>query len=507
MESKSTSSMSSKWIAQRKQLYKQSIRETLFKNVRKSIENESDDDVEDDVINSTPTLKPSTHLNSSSNDPTLKPSTSSSSNDPTLKSSTHLNSPSNDSASTSSTSKPSSNDSTLKPIHILKGGDSTEQLSINDIEPISYIIEDDLIDLQTNAMLYGRTITEYYQFISMKVMKHLADSSFSGNSNTQREIIEYIRKIMNCKDITFETLKQKFHATSNECLFAYFVRAYLSSPKDMVLGWMYTVGRVLPMKRRDEWFDNFRLNAYGTCFNLIMWNEYNSEDSYSVDYDPKPINTAQQINYSRFNDLLVGSFRTFLMEQHLLPFEYKENKVSESYNGLNLSDLSYKYFPFYFGGAHGCDVFDIPSKSLTVSEIKNVLLRYPSALIGYILNTSTYRSGKGEHWVAVVFSNHNKLKCDLICSQQSTFDVFRDGGKLKSSLISLGFTLEHNPDETQRNNFSCGDLSALSLLKMIEYRDIKQTVANIGINAENFGNEIGRKTNIYKIREKIVGTL
>lgn len=391
---------------------------------------------------------------------------------------------------------------------LLIGGDNTTSTySSKDIEPIEELITDDLSNLKTNSILYGSKITDYYIHISMKVMKHLAESPFKGNSDIQRKIIDYAHKIMKCDDITFDILKQKFHATSNECLFAYFVRGYLSSPNDLVLSWMYTVGRVLPMTRRDEWFDNFRLSAYGACFNMVVWDKFNSEDSYAVDYNPIDIVKSKSINNIRFNEKLVGPFRKFLLGQHLLPHEYKDNKPTEHFDDSTLSDTAYLHFPFYFGGAHGCDVFDIPDKSLSVVEIKDVLQRYPSALIGYILNTSTYRSGKGEHWVAVIFSNFDGLQCNLICSQKSNFDVFRDDGRFKQTLSTLGFKMNHNSIETQRNNYSCGELSVLSLLKMIEYRNINDAVFNIGLNAENFGNELGKQTNINKIREKIVGTL
>ncbi len=167
----------------------------------------------------------------------------------------------------------------------------------------------------------------------------------------------------------------------------------------------------------------------------------------------------------------------------------------------HICDECYKHYPFYFGGAHGCDVFDIPEMSITLQDIKKFLDRYPSAVVGYILNTQTYSSGQGEHWVALVFT---KGKAKLICSQQSDFTAFHDGGKLMQTLRSLGFGLEYNSKLIQKDDFNCGLYSALSLFEMLcNDCDILKSVNAIGVNGTN----IKPNADIHVIRSYMAGVL
>ena len=143
----------------------------------------------------------------------------------------------------------------------------------------------------------------------------------------------------------------------------------------------------------------------------------------------------------------------------------------------------------------------MPEMSMSIQDIKRFIDRYPSAVVGYILNTQTYASGQGEHWVALVFT---KGKAKLICSQQSDFTAFHDNEKLHRTLTRLGFGLEYNSKLIQKDDFNCGLYSALSLFEMLcNDCDIHKTVNAIGVNATN----IKPNADIHVIRAYMAGVL
>ena len=145
----------------------------------------------------------------------------------------------------------------------------------------------------------------------------------------------------------------------------------------------------------------------------------------------------------------------------------------------------------------------MPNLSLSLEEIKQFLERYPSAHVGYILNTSTYASGNGEHWVALELT---KGKAKLVCSQQSDFSAFKDGGRLRNELRRLGFGEEWNTKEIQKDDHACGMFSAMSLMKLLQYNsDINKAVDSIGVNMSELGKPVGKASNTIKVIENLAG--
>jgi hypothetical protein len=169
---------------------------------------------------------------------------------------------------------------------------------------------------------------------------------------------------------------------------------------------------------------------------------------------------------------------------------------------LDVLDKCYEQYPFYYGGCHGCDCFDL-GLTPTISEIKLFIDRYPSARIGFVLNTATYRSGRGEHWMALMLM---KNKAMLMCSQQGTFDDFHDDGKLKQSLIDNGFMLENNNVKIQNDSHSCGMQSVIALMEMLRFGEIKMASDAIGVNMTNLGKDIGKECDTEKVIEKLAGS-
>lgn len=194
-----------------------------------------------------------------------------------------------------------------------------------------------------------------------------------------------------------------------------------------------------------------------------------------------------------------GDIESFVTDSSVTPFRSdKKDKLSLNLTSEQICDECYKHYPYFFGGAHGCDVFDT-YLTLSIDEITNFFKRYPSAKIGYILNTATYESGKGEHWVALELS---KGKAKLICSQASDFGAFHDNGKLDRSLQQHMYGQSHNINRFQSDNYSCGIFSALSLYELFMTGSIEATAKRIGDNGESL--KPGK--NINDIRELWAGT-
>lgn len=497
---------------------------------------------------------------------------------------------------------------------------------------LKFRIRDTFRDYRTNNLLFGKVLTPYAKDVIMEVIKFYQSQNIEGNTDVKQNIIKFLNHVMKDKDINYDKLMQRFHAESNECLLAYMLIAFQNEDLDLMLRTMYTFGRVLPLKTITEWFDNYRLNTYGNCLNLVEYKRFDCKFVYAVDYDSEDVNEDIEINYDRVVKFLVGSLRAFIIDRELYPEKYAKISRMETkrpvgnerterknvpvgmpkgrVNGMSMSDvmvdgmddmdevrvrgetsaqmkaspnaqmqastssstsaspsaqtrasptspapfpasassnaslqggaqsddlldgllngvvdgnlneqpfttlstsktpkeicdLCYKRYPFFYGGSHGCDVFDIPTLSLSLEEIKQFLDRYPSARVGYILNTATYASGNGEHWVALELT---KGKARLVCSQQSDFNTFKDGGRLRNELHRLGFGEEWNTREIQKDEHSCGMFSAMSLMKLLQYRgDINKAVDSIGVDMTELGKPVGKASNTIMVIESLAG--
>jgi hypothetical protein len=263
-----------------------------------------------------------------------------------------------------------------------------------------------------------------------------------------------------------------------------------------------------------EWMDNQRLTRLMGSLDMIMWSgcdvDYYSDDIYVVKDKPEPINNNIELtNYNRFVKLILKPFRKYLIINGLL----KDLNPNANLTDKEILDIAYKYFPWHSGGAHGWDVFVEKNgkRSLTVKEIKQFFQRYPSSRIGYILNTKTYNSGRGQHWIALEFSKDN---AKMICSQGGTFQSFItdnepqfmfDNSKTKflHDLEENGFGLNYNGVNIQNDNFNCGLYSLLSLYYLICTKSITKTVNSIGADGKNIAHG---SSNITKVRDNLVSS-
>jgi hypothetical protein len=480
---------------------------------------------------------------------------------------------------------------------------------------LSFIINDTFVKYQTNSILYGKTIHDYHKWIIMNVIKYYSTIGHDNSSAyAETNIGLFVDSIFaENPAISYDEFKSKFKDTeSEECLITYVLIPYHTRDNDLILRTAQTFGRVLPMKNITEWYDTYRLNAFGNVLNQLVWDNLNTDGVISVPYDPEPINTAVEIDYVAFVKYFVSSLREFMLindltrdkfqgetsaklingkslkriedlkplsEQEIenLKNSLKNHDLRNILNGLKklevithrienlentlsqqniknlkkqsqqeiedlqnnilpqqenedlktlkdihkklknskllyykiIADKAYEYFPFYYGGTHGCDIFRDNFCMSTrfapsLSVIKQILLRYPSLSIGYIMNTSTYESGKGQHWVAIYFmQDNNGAKCKLICSEGGDFTGFEESS-FSTTLKELGFGMEWNPTKIQMDDCNCGMYSFLSLYKLIEKKgNINEAIKSIGTNAEN----IIKGADIYTFRDKTTGVL
>lgn len=423
-------------------------------------------------------------------------------------------------------------------------------------------INNDIKDLKTHAPLWINGIMpDYIKKNIMKVIKyydnHVNPNKIHETSEHRRSIALYLHEVLKTVN-DYDVLLKRFNAETSEELFAYMLLAYHDLSSDLMLRTTYTYGRILPFEHSSDWYDNFRLNAYGNAWNMFMYNKYNSASTVVIETkegckEIQPINKNINIDFERCVRLLIGSLRTFLLGAGALSnssggflassslsnistsksssrssiSNSLSNNSSTSSNDTQLtgaaSDLSlkslaggksfeeicdecYKQYIFYYGGCHGCDVFDNPAMSLSVEEIKNFVDKYPSAKVGYILNTATYASGRGQHWVAVMFT-HDDVK--LVCSQGSTWECFQDNSKLAGTIERLWGknNMYYNSETIQTDGYNCGLYSAITLYSLLRTNDIKQTIKEIGVDMQHFGVEVGKPSTAAIIREKIAGTV
>ena len=215
----------------------------------------------------------------------------------------------------------------------------------------------------------------------------------------------------------------------------YAVLIYHVFPHSLLMETVSTHTRVMPFTEGpDEWFSNFTLDSYLLQMNTFVYSEYDNQKDTSI-YSFKPIDNLQKINKNV----------KLLNPKHLLEFFGTRYRVftdlgessEDKFNNVNdveateMLDKINEIHPFTTGLAHGCDCFWMDNKSPTIHEIESYCLRYPQTTVGYILNTKSYKSGKGQHWLAVMFMGR---KCIMMCSKASDFSVFDIQDVIKKEL-------------------------------------------------------------------------
>jgi hypothetical protein len=292
---------------------------------------------------------------------------------------------------------------------------------------------------------------------------------------------------------------------SVESIIAKLVTGLSQSHHALAASLVKTFARPMPTGQQ-EWMDNQRLTRLLHAMDLVQWREYDSPYVYTLrEAFPHDISQPSAlVDYERVRKIVVKPVREHVLK-HIL------HAISIDATAEEICDACYRYFPWSSGGAHGWDVF-LNGKSLNVRELRQYFARYPSAKISYIVNTKTYNSGKGQHWVAVEF---RQGICRMICSQGGGFDTFRAvqadidkgyivaGGNKSKFVFDLqanGFGTAYNAQVLQHDTFNCGIYSFFAVYYLLCYDDIVKAVAAIGSNGENIAHG---KLNIYDARIRL----
>lgn len=361
-----------------------------------------------------------------------------------------------------------------------------------------------------STLAYGKHINRYGKLVVMKALIHIIASADKHDENLSK-LESAFRDLPSDIDEAWTRVLSKADVRSTEglCMLAY--EAIGCDRNSLLYSLITTYAKVAPLKSETEWFDNFRLTAISNSMNLLIWRD-DVDGVYGVGREPKPIDERFDLNYARVKRFLVKPLREFIIKQSLFPESLDDAVASRKPSGeassqvrssggrsvssLELSnkevcDECYRHYPFFLGGAHGCDVFTMPDSSLSIKEISAFCRRYPSAIVGYILNTETYTSGKGQHWVAIAFSND---RCSLINSTGRGLESFHDGGELANSIRQNFAAINFNPESLQNDGYSCGMFSVISLYMLICFNmDVSEAVNHIGVN----GNKISAGRSIY----------
>ena len=369
----------------------------------------------------------------------------------------------------------------------------------------------------TNFVLGGKQIDEAAKYaceVVAKYCKKNIQNTVVNPSNDQRKLQKILEQIP-LEQITYDKLVEAYEASASfEHLTAKLLIGFMSSAQtDPVRMLQYVYGRTPPLNSQTDWMDNFRINNIGYPLIMLRWGKFDPDKGgvktspgtiYSVHLkEPLPINTSIDLGdklYKRVLEFLVTPFRAILTG-------------SENLSPKEICDRCYEEFAVCYGGAHGWDIFHIDSMSLSIEEIAKVLRRYPSWNIMYVLNTATYASRNGVHWVALDFCNENNiLKAKLVCSQGSTFGVFKTcsefpGPKLAEELLKNGFQTPHNQITVQTDGYNCGFYAPLFLWMLLIYDgNITEAVQKgVGINGKNIHGTKTFNGGINGIRKNLVG--
>lgn len=361
---------------------------------------------------------------------------------------------------------------------------------------------------------------------------------------------------MSSDDVSkYDILKSKIDGCkSNECLLLHVAKTYGLQPKSLLMDTIAIHSRIKKLDHQDAWFDNFSLNSFLLQLTTIVYDSYdNGGDAFvkSVAMIPEVNMSGGAVNERCKNDMTRCEMMRWMMYSNLSNISLTGGQTSSTYSpnydvkptiipsvklsnpiallhhlgneyrcfvefGLTtesvkdvdkavemLDKLNSKY-PYYTGCTHGCDVFTpmFSEKSVSISDISEFCARYPLSIVGYILNTKTYKSGRGQHWVALLFKYKT---CYLICSQAGGFDMFEEKS-LVNDLNEYGFAKQWNSNCIQHDGSSCGMYSVLANLCFIldgcgnREPSISRVVEMIGSDGKGINNK-----GVYEIKKKLAG--
>ena len=346
---------------------------------------------------------------------------------------------------------------------------------------------DDFHGEHMSTLTYGKHLHTYGKFIIMEVLRYYTKHPNRINDsdkklNLDHALDDIFQKYTTEIDDAWNDLASAIEVKSPEGIMSYAFSAFKPSDGELLYKTFLTFGKIKPLDDANDWFNNFRLNGISNGMNLVVWQDNNKERTYGVRRDPEPLHDdVDLIDASHVVKILVNNLRRFIIENNLYQTndEYKlVEPVYETMEDIKVCDECYKHYPFYYGGCHGCDFYRYSTLSLSIDELVQFMKRYPSAIVGYIVNTVTYASGNGKHWMSLTFKN---MKANLICSGGKSFNDFEDSGVLNEILTRKGIAKDFNHVQIQKDRSTCGMYSVLSNYLMLCYDcNIKATVHKMG---------------------------
>lgn len=358
------------------------------------------------------------------------------------------------------------------------------------------IIEDNVFDhIETKTLLRKAEPRTFEKDAMIRVLKYFA------NKNPREELSKCI--LSNCthsdNSVNYDNLIKNIKDCNNaECLMLNAAKIFHIRPRSLLMLTIAICTRVMPYPSKTEWFDNFTLNSYLYQLTTIVDKKYDKPELFSVNIDPVIIKSNKLINPCKMLDYYGNSFRCFI------EFGVDSSEITDPEKATNMMDELMKKYVYSTGCAHGCDCFKIPIGG-NIEEIAAMCRRYPKNLFGYILNTSTYESGNGKHWVMAMFRGRTMY---YICSFGRDQSGLMDCEYITKKLSEEGISIEYNMKKLQEDGYNCGLFSVLSTLAFIleagncgnSRINISKVVDRIGKNAENIN-----KNGINDIRMSVVG--
>lgn len=355
---------------------------------------------------------------------------------------------------------------------------------------------DDWTSTGQATLTYGKKISEYGKYIIMEVLIYYAHNK-KVDDPAGAVFREAADMILADSSLSISELWSKFtqHLSSHsaEGVMAHAMSVYGKRHTSLLMRTFYTFGKIKPLATTSSWFNNYQLNGICNGINNVVWDDSTCPSCYAVRRKPSDINQAVNCyDYKRICTYLVGRLRMFIVRNSFYQsnaedgVSYKLTEPKTSAEGKMMSyseicDRCYQFYPFYWAGAHACDFSLFPNLAITIDEVRSFNMRYPSAIVGWILNTATYASRMGgRHWLAFMTKHTNAYVLD---SSGKVLTNFRDNGVFRDKIARLGYGLNYGMSSLQEDNFSCGMFSVLSLYLMLcNDCKIEETTKQIGKN-------------------------
>lgn len=305
----------------------------------------------------------------------------------------------------------------------------------------------------------------------------------------------------------YDDLKSQIKGCKSiECLLLHIATCYGLYTNSLLMNTIAIHSRVKHLVHDKEWMDNYRLNNFLLQLTTIVYHDYDSySDSFikSVYYDSESKTICEEDMINKDEKITnPKTLLTFLGNKYRVFMETGKENIETDEEALEILDKLVLKYPYFTGCAHGCDVFKYKHLSPTIKDISEFMKRYPKTIVGYVLNTSTYASGNGRHWVALIFK---ESEVHLFCSQGGDFSCFDDPDLIKD-INSCCITTINSSVTIQTDNCNCGIYAILANLICVLYCSGNQKISNKHL-IEHIGEDAKKlnKSGIFKIKEKLCG--